>query len=181
MTRPFLLLPVLGLSLRACPASAQQAYPTPEAAAEALVGALGSERADPAQLATVLGPDWGRYIPLDNVDRDDTDAFIARYREKHLIQQSDPGRAVLAVGKEGWTLPIPLVKGADGWAFDLAAVDDLLLEHAVVVADAVAVAGNAKGRHRIEETGSQAAQAAVAQCGVVFQVGEGGAVDAQFR
>ena len=121
MTRSLLLLPVLGLSLLACPASAQQAYPTPEAAAEALVGALGSERADPAQLATVLGPDWGRYILLDNVDRDDTDAFIARYREKHLIQQSDPGRAVLAVGKEGWTLPIPLVKGADGWAFDLAA------------------------------------------------------------
>ena len=122
MTRPFLLLlPVLGLSLLVAPAAAQQAYPTPEAAAEALVGALGSERADPAKLATVLGPDWGRYIPLDNVDRDDTDAFIARYREKHLIQQSDPGRAVLAVGKEGWTLPIPLVKGADGRAFDLAA------------------------------------------------------------
>lgn len=123
MTCSVRLLPVLCLSLLALPAAAQQAYPSPEAAAEALVAALGTERADTARLATVLGADWGRYIPLDNVDRADTDAFLARYREHHAFQRSDATHAILAVGKEGWTLPIPLVEGITGWSFDLRAGD----------------------------------------------------------
>ena len=121
MIASFRLLPLLCLSLCALPAQAQQAYPTPKAAADALVAALGTERADPAALATVFGPDWGRYIPLDNVDRKDTDAFLARYREAHAFKKSGSKRTTLAVGKEGWTLPVPLVKGKDGWKFDLAA------------------------------------------------------------
>ncbi|KAF1694577.1 DUF2950 domain-containing protein [Pseudoxanthomonas koreensis] len=121
MTASLRLLPILCLSLLALPAHAQQAYPTPEAAAEALVGALGTEKADAARLATVFGADWQQYIPLDNVDRDDTDAFLARYREKHVFEKSDATHAKLAVGKEGWVLPVPLVKGASGWAFDLKA------------------------------------------------------------
>ena len=121
MTASFRLLPLLCLSLCALPAQAQQAYPTPKAAADALVAALGTERADPAALAPVSGQDWGRYIPLDNVDRKDTDAFIARYREAHAFKKSGSKRTTLTVGKEGWTLPVPLVKGADGWKFDLAA------------------------------------------------------------
>jgi len=121
MTRSLPWLPVLCLSLFALPAAAQQAYPTPDAAAQALVAALGTQKADTAALAKVLGPDWTRYIPLDNVDREDTDAFLARYREHHAFQTPDATHAILAVGKEGWTLPIPVVKGAAGWAFDLKA------------------------------------------------------------
>ena len=49
---------------------------------------------------------------------------------------------------------------------DLAAVDDALREHAVLVADAVAEGGQAERGHRIQETRRQPAQAAVAQCGV---------------
>lgn len=115
------LLPILCLSLPALPAQAQQAYPTPEAAAEALVAALGTDKADTARLATVLGPDWARYVPLDNVDRADTDAFLARYRERHAFEKRDATHVQLAVGEEGWVLPVPLVKGDGGWAFDLKA------------------------------------------------------------
>ena len=50
--------------------------------------------------------------------------------------------------------------------FDLMAVLQLLREHAVVVADAVAIAGQAQRRHRIEEAGGQPAQAAVTQGGI---------------
>ena len=46
---------------------------------------------------------------------------------------------------------------------DLIAVVDRLGEHAVVVADAIAEAGQAHRGHRVEEAGRQTAQAAVAQ------------------
>ena len=52
--------------------------------------------------------------------------------------------------------------------FDLVAVVDRLGEHAVVVADAVAEAGQTGGGHRIQEAGSQATQAAVAQTRIGF-------------
>lgn len=121
MTVSLRLLPALCLSLLALPAAAQRAYPTPEATAEALVSALGTERADRGRLVELFGPDWAQYIPLDNVDRGDVDAFLARYREHHVLQKRDATHATLEVGREGWTLPVPLVKGVDGWAFDLEA------------------------------------------------------------
>jgi len=121
VTASFRLLPILCLCLLALPVHAQQAYPTPEAAAEALVAALGTGHADPARLATVLGSDWEQFIPQDSVARKDTDAFLARYREAHSFQKPDATHAVLAVGKDAWTLPVPVVKGAAGWAFDLKA------------------------------------------------------------
>ncbi|MBO9717386.1 MAG: DUF2950 domain-containing protein [Pseudoxanthomonas sp.] len=123
MTTSFRLLAVACLAALAPSAWAQQAFPTPEAAADAFVAALGTDKADTTRLAELLGPDWTQYIPLDNVDRKDTDAFLARYREHHEFQKSDAGHAVIAVGKEGWTLPIPLTKGASGWAFDLKAAE----------------------------------------------------------
>ena len=52
--------------------------------------------------------------------------------------------------------------------FGLPAVADALPENAVVVAQAIAHAGNAECRHRIEKTRRQPAQAAVAETGVRF-------------
>ena len=46
---------------------------------------------------------------------------------------------------------------------DLPAVRELLAEHAVLVANSVADAGQAERRHGVEEAGSKASQAAVAQ------------------
>ncbi len=103
------------------PVAAQQAYPTPEAAAEALVKALGTERADAVALATLLGKDWRDYIPLEGVDRADVDAFLVKYRERHAIEAGPGGKSMLSVGKDAWTFPIPLAKGAGGWNFDVKA------------------------------------------------------------
>lgn len=90
------------------------AYPTADAAAAALVDALKAD--DKAALDKVLGKDWREYIPVDGVDREDVDAFLAKYDEKHSIS-NEAGTSHLVVG-QGWTLPIPLVQQASGWAFD---------------------------------------------------------------
>lgn len=114
-------LAVLGLVLLACPLHAQQSYSSPDAAAQALVEALGTQVADPQKLAQVLGPDWKTYVPADSVDREDVDAFLKRYAERHLLKTPSPGHALLTVGADAWTFPVPVVKSDKGWAFDLKA------------------------------------------------------------
>ena len=49
---------------------------------------------------------------------------------------------------------------------DLVAVDDFLLEQAVLVADAAPVAGKPERRHGVDEAGRETAEAAVAKAGV---------------
>ncbi|AIL59275.1 DUF2950 domain-containing protein [Pseudomonas alkylphenolica] len=97
---------------------AQTHFPNAEAAGEALVQALGSEKADSQLLANLLGNDWKSYIPTKNVDRKDVDAFLALYKEKHQVQSDSPKRAHLVVGDTPWVFPIPIRHNAGGWAFD---------------------------------------------------------------
>ncbi len=121
MTASIRLLAVACLAVLALPAHAQKAYPTPKAATDALVAALGTEHADRARLGRAVRRRLGTLHPLDNIDRKDTDAFLARYREYHQFKKRDATHTVLSVGKDRWTLPVPLTKGASGWAFDLKA------------------------------------------------------------
>jgi hypothetical protein len=119
-------IPALTLAcawLLAPSAGAQQAYPTPAAAADALVAALEARDKDPQRLATVLGADWELYVPRDSVEREDVDAFVEKYRQQHRFQATDDRHSVLSVGTDAWTLPVPVVKQAAGWAFDLKAAE----------------------------------------------------------
>lgn len=106
--------------LAALPGSllAQDSFPTPDAAAEAFVAALGNEKADPERLAALLGKDWQSYIPTAGIDRDEVDAFLAHYKAKHQIQQDNPHLAHLVVGDDPWVLPLPIVHAKNGWAFN---------------------------------------------------------------
>src|SRR4249919_1724671 len=95
------------LALAAAPSFAQQAYPTPTAAAEALVDAVA--RNDGDALRAVLGADWKRFVPTDDIDQDDVYAFLAAWAKQHKIVQEGADKATLAVGEKDWTLPIPMV------------------------------------------------------------------------
>ena len=68
-----------------------------------------------------LGEEWRTYIPRAGNQRKDVEAFLEQYRAQHHIEKSGDNKAVLAVGPNNWTLPIPMVKGANGWRFDLKA------------------------------------------------------------
>jgi hypothetical protein len=102
-------------------ARAQAVYPSADAAANAFVDALA--RNDDPALKHVLGNDFRRYIPAEDVDQVDIYQFLGAWSKAHQIVDdpaSGSGRttAHLAVGDSGWTLPIPLVKVAHGWRFD---------------------------------------------------------------
>lgn len=124
LTRSVLpLLMAAGLSLAGL-AVASESFPSADKAVDALVQAVKSN--DQKALATILGADWKTFIPTEDVDKDDVTAFLARYDEAHRIVGDDKA-SHLEVGKEAWTLPIPLEKQADGWHFDVKAGHDEVL------------------------------------------------------
>lgn len=110
-------LPAL-LALLTLEARAQQAFATPTAAVDALIGALGTERADAERMKALLGADWQTWIPTGDIEREDVDAFLGLYRERHTVRLDGQERAQLVVGNTPWTFPLPLVHGKDGWHFD---------------------------------------------------------------
>jgi hypothetical protein len=103
-------------------AFAQQTFPTPEAAAEALVD--GIARHDGAAIKTVVGPNYNDYIPASHLDPDDVTNFLAAWAKAHTIVRVGDAKAFLGAGTHGWTLPIPIVKTAAGWHFDTKGAPD---------------------------------------------------------
>jgi Protein of unknown function (DUF2950) len=99
----------------AVPVHAQMAFPTPEAAAEALID--GIARHDPEAVNAVLGADYKRYIPMDDTSAEDRTNFLAAWARNHKVVTTGD-KAAVEVGTKGWTMPIPLVKTGAGWSFD---------------------------------------------------------------
>jgi hypothetical protein len=103
-------------------ALAQGTYATPAAAADALVD--GIARHDGDAIKAALGPDYRKFIPAPNLDEEDVTNFLAAWAQAHAIVPAGDAKAYLGVGKNGWTMPIPLVKTAQGWQFDIAAAPE---------------------------------------------------------
>ena len=109
---------------------AQQTFETPEKAFEAFVAAVR----DPAsnQMVKILGPNFRKIIPIDQDDVEDLRSkFLAAYATGHKVNMVGDGTAVLEVGTAGWTMPVPLVKEADGWKFDVLAGADEIRDRAI--------------------------------------------------
>ena len=102
-------------------AAAQKAFATVEAAVDALVDSLA--RNDDAQLGVVLGRDYRRLLPAGDVTDGDRTDFLAAWAKGHRIVPSGDSGARLELA-DGWTLPIPLVRGTAGWTFDTTAAAD---------------------------------------------------------
>ncbi|HSC01564.1 MAG TPA: DUF2950 family protein, partial [Burkholderiaceae bacterium] len=101
---------------------AQQAFRSAEAAAEAFTDAL--RKVDRNALAKVLGANYKQFVPTDGVSRADIEAYLAAWDKQHKVNADGDSKAVLAVGDQGWTLPIPIVKRKAGWQFDMKAGAD---------------------------------------------------------
>jgi hypothetical protein len=112
------------LWLAPLPVAAQQAFPSADAAAAALVDAISHR--DQAALRTVLGNDWKEFIPTENIEDKDVDAFLAGWATAHKIVVKPAHTAHLAVGTQDWVLPIPIVEKKGAWHFDArGAVDEI--------------------------------------------------------
>ncbi len=94
---------------------AQRNFSSPEAAMNAFGDTVGEDRED--ALRSILGSNLRDLIPP--VGAELRERFIAEWAKSHSIEPKDAGHAHIAIGNDGWTLPIPLVKATDGWRFDM--------------------------------------------------------------
>ncbi|MFN7571491.1 MAG: DUF2950 domain-containing protein [Betaproteobacteria bacterium] len=95
----------------------QKFFATPQAAMDAFGEAIATS--DSEAIKDLLGDDYRRLIPP--LGAEVRYQFIAAWAKAHSITPQGEARAEIAVGTQGWTLPIPLVKSAQGWRFDTAA------------------------------------------------------------
>jgi len=106
---------VLGLAPMAMAmAHENRRFDSPEAAMNAFGEAVTKN--DDAALKALLGANFQDLIPP--VGAQIREKFLAAWAESHQVQTDDAGHAIVHVGSDGWTLPIPIVKAAKGWQFD---------------------------------------------------------------
>ncbi|HUL65176.1 MAG TPA: DUF2950 domain-containing protein [Burkholderiaceae bacterium] len=109
------ILTTLLLAFAAVPqAHAQKIFDSPDAAMAAFGNAIATNNDD--ALGSILGKDFRDFIPP--VPEEIRVRFLAQWARSHSVKQIDDTHAQLAVGDDGWTLPIPLVKSSKGWQFD---------------------------------------------------------------
>ena len=118
-----LLVAVLAPALLAGAALAgQPTYPTSQAAADAFAAAAAKED-DGQALLEILGPEHrDALVAGDPAAWRQSMARLHRAAAEALTVTPDGAdRAILVLGREGWPMPIPVVKGEQGWSFDTAA------------------------------------------------------------
>jgi Protein of unknown function (DUF2950) len=116
------LTAVLALVVAWTPAAVaqQRTFPSPEAAMNAFGDAVAASDED--ALKSVFGADFRTFIPP--VGAEGRYRFLAAWAKSHAIKPEGDAKALVAVGDDGWTLPIPIVKNAGGWQFDTRAGAD---------------------------------------------------------
>src|SRR5262245_10543249 len=117
-----LSLPVLGALWHTCAATTvtPRTFPTPQAAADALLDA--AEKFDVPALEQVLGPGGDEIIHTGEParDREIAKQFAEQARTKMEVSV-DPGsktKAIISVGSDRWPFPVPIVKSGNTWSFD---------------------------------------------------------------
>ncbi|MCO4860811.1 DUF2950 domain-containing protein [Cupriavidus sp. WGlv3] len=95
-------------------ARAQKPFDSAEAAMNAFGDAVA--RQDDTAMKALLGNDFRQLIPP--VGAEVRQRFLEQWQVAHALQPVDDSHALIAVGNDGWTLPVPLVKGTRGWQFD---------------------------------------------------------------
>jgi len=98
----------------------QKIFPSPESAMNAFGDAVATSDED--ALKALLGADFRTLIPP--VGAEARYRFIAEWAKSHAIKPEGDAKALIAVGDDGWTMPIPIVKTAGGWRFDTRAGAD---------------------------------------------------------
>jgi len=112
-------------------ASHQKTFATPEEAAKELAAAVKSGKV--TAMVAVLGAGGKAIVSSGDTagDRAGYERFSKAYDEANKIEMSGDAKAVLAVGKDAWPFPIPLVKESAGWRFDTSAGKEEILNRRI--------------------------------------------------
>jgi hypothetical protein len=98
----------------------QKEFASPEAAMAAFGDAVATNDQD--AMKALLGADFRTLIPP--VGAEARLRFLAAWAKSRAIKREGDAKALISVGDDGWTLPIPIVKAEEGWRFDTRAGAD---------------------------------------------------------
>jgi hypothetical protein len=100
------------------PVSTQASFVSPEEAFNALITA--AKNGDTSKLIVILGRDAKPIVESGDAvaDRTDRAKFVKTFEEEKSLVKIDDSKVILAVGKDQWKFPIPLVKKEGRWLFD---------------------------------------------------------------
>lgn len=108
-------------------------FATAQEAVDALIDA--TEKFDASALDAILGAEGNDLINSEDAvrDREIATAFAAKAREKQAIafDKDNANRAILSVGPDYWPFPLPLVRSAGKWSFDVRAGRDEILKRRI--------------------------------------------------
>jgi len=111
---------VAGLAMSSGPALAIDAkvFDTPEAAAQAMVDALG--KGTDAAIVELLGDAHNDELFTDDqaAERENRKKAYDAAKEQMTLQEEDANTRTVLIGKEQWPVPFPIVKDDKGWHFD---------------------------------------------------------------
>jgi hypothetical protein len=112
-------------------ASAQQVFASPDAAADALVKAASAR--NPGFVETIFGPGARDILSSGDSEEDERrlSAFVDAARDGTKLESPAPDKRVLVLGQAGWPFPVPLVKQGGGWAFDIQAGREELINRTI--------------------------------------------------
>lgn len=108
-------------------AAEQKSFPTPEAAAKALLTALDKD--DTNGLLDIFGREYQEQLFSGDEaqQRVNRQQVLQAAREVMELRVDDETTRTMVIGKQAWPLPIPIVKDAKGWHFDTAAgIDEIV-------------------------------------------------------
>lgn len=115
----------------AAPAARQTSFASPEEAAGALNAA--AKAGDTKTLLGILGHEAKPVLESGDAvaDRAGRERFVKSYEEANKLVKSGDAKTVLAIGKDEWPFPIPIVKEAAGWRFDSKAGKEEILNRRI--------------------------------------------------
>jgi hypothetical protein len=100
-------------------AAKQKVFAAPEEAVKELMAAVKAH--DTKTIRSLLGPGSREIVESGDAvaDKAGRERFAKAYEEGSKLEKSGDAKVVLSVGKDGWPFPIPIVKAASGWRFDV--------------------------------------------------------------
>ena len=102
-------------------------FTSPERAAQSFFDAISDN--DVETLKKILGANFQNVLPIESLTSQDSTNFIAAWQNKNsLITDEKEKYKLIVVGKNQWTLPIPIVSNESGWFFNVEQGIDLIDE-----------------------------------------------------
>lgn len=96
----------------------QKHFATAEEAANALTEAIRKD--DNGAVQAILGVGWRDLIPGNPTHEDDVrQRFLEAWDQAHKLVPDGENKMLIEAGTTGWTGPMPLVKDAQGWRYDV--------------------------------------------------------------